>query len=172
MLDVNNRGTVVGYYSDGGLPRGYIYADGVYTYPIDVVPTDPSLPPGATWLEGINERGQIAGAVTDYVSYSKAFVMEPDGALTWYVPEVPGDPDPGMGFFDLNDHGQAVGAAIAGGPGDLTYIGWLMDRGEDVFFTNIPDASDSWIRGINNRGDMVGLFLDSAGNQHGVIIRR
>ena len=55
-LDVNNAGTVVGFYSDGGYPRGFIYEDGVYDYPIDIQPPNPDAPIASTWLEGINNR--------------------------------------------------------------------------------------------------------------------
>ena len=41
---------------------------------------------------------------------------------------------PGSGFFDLNDHGQAVGTAIAGNGSSLTFIAWLRDGDEDVLF--------------------------------------
>jgi uncharacterized membrane protein len=57
-LDINNRGQIVGVYSDGETAHGFLLDKGVFTR-ID--------PPGASFTEavGINGRGQIVGFYLD-----------------------------------------------------------------------------------------------------------
>jgi uncharacterized membrane protein len=66
--DVNARGEVVGFYSDGSRAYGWVLAKGAYAT-VDV--------PGSfnTWAYGINARGQVVGVYTDE-SGMHGFVLE------------------------------------------------------------------------------------------------
>ena len=159
---INNAGTIVGIYTEVYPPtyRGFKLEDGVLTYPIDVPPPDPGLPVGVTDIHEINEKGQIVGSVTDFATYSFAFIMEPDGTINYYPPE--DTLSHNSAFRGINNRGQAVGS--------LDGMLWLYDRGENVLF-DVPGAYYSTINGIGAEGTMFG-WTDTGNGIHGVMISR
>ena len=144
---INNAGIIVGVYTEIYPPvwRGFKLEDGVFTYPIDVPPPDIGLPSGSTDVHEINEKGQIVGSVSDFATYSFAFMIEPDGTINYFPPE---DTTFNFSAFrGINNRGQMVGS--------LDNNLWLYDRGENVLF-EIPGADYSTINGIGADGTMFG----------------
>ena len=159
---INNAGVVVGIYTEVFPPvyRGFKWEDGVFTYPIDVPPPDPGLPTGSTDIHEINERGQIVGSVTDFATYTFAFIMAPDGTITYYPPA--DLLSHRSAFRGINNRGQAVGS-LDGRP-------WLYDRGENVLF-EVPGGIYSTINGIGADGTMFG-WTYTGDAVHGMMISR
>ena len=58
----------------------------------------------------------------------------------------------------ISDHGQMVGSAVV--EGSLGLTGWFSD-GDRGRFLNVPGASETTADDINNRGDVVGAFVES-----------
>ena len=128
-----------------------------------------------TAVLGINSRGQIVGGYVDAAGTVRSFLLD-DGVFT------PIDhPDAGVIgtlALGLNDRGQIVGFYIdADGRGH----GFLFDKGRGAgrdkgVFTTIdhPDAGSepgtgTVPFGINDRGRIVGAYLDAGAKAHGFV---
>jgi len=118
-LGINNRGAVVGYFSDINGPhptRGFRRnADGIFEPPIN----------------------------------------DPDGASAQYPYTVP---------TGINNSGVIGGYYF--NPSDLSTRGFLRDDGIFQDFYAHP-GNDTYVLGINNKGDLVGRFVNSQGVYHG-----
>jgi probable HAF family extracellular repeat protein len=177
-FDINDRGTIVGIYSRDlvRLQSFLRRPNGAFTT-IDV--------PGAanTFASGINNRGAVVGCYLEDDVSPHGFLLE-RGIVT--VIDPPGANQDmtscNIQAFDINDRGQIVGyyPDVQG-----TFHGFLYDNGR---FTTIdhPDASDSARSGacdgmgfaasaafgIDNRGRVVGQYVDPAGVLHGYLWER
>jgi uncharacterized membrane protein len=186
-FDVNDRGTAVGFYAAGEID-GDFAVHGFLRRPNGTITTVDV--PGAlsTVASGINNRGAVVGNFVDsdgghgfLLDRGEVTPIDPPGAI-------PKDPnaspvDGNIAAFDINDRNQIVGFyPDANG----TFHGFLYDRGR---FTTIdhPDASDagrsgggcdgkgfaaSAAFGINNRGQVVGQYVDDDGVLHGYVWER
>jgi uncharacterized membrane protein len=126
-----------------------------------------------TAVLGINRRGQMVGGYVDAEGTVRSFLLD-DGVFTPIE-----HPDAGAATiaFGLNDRSQVVGTYIdADGRGH----GFLHDMGRGVrdegVFTTIdhPDAGSepgtgTAAFGINNRGRIVGDYIDAGGTAHGFV---
>jgi probable HAF family extracellular repeat protein len=158
---INEQGEIVGGYflasMRGGSERGFLDSSGVFT----------SLQfPSAETTEtnGINNTGQIVGDFSDANFNQHGFVLR-DGVFQ--VIDVPSGTN-GTVAFGVNDLGQIVGDYFTGEFIAGTH-GFLLDAG--VFNTiDVPflGSFNTVVRGINNRGDLVGFFSDRQG-EHGFI---
>jgi probable HAF family extracellular repeat protein len=124
-------------------------------------------------VSDINNRGQIVGYYDDAgFAGGGGFLRDPNGHITDI--RYPGAPFTNV--HSINDHGQAVGAYLE--PGAAPNPDGTIPRGtvhgfvwEDGQFRTIdvPGATYTQAFGINNRGQIVGGYRDSAGNQHGFL---
>jgi len=151
---INNNGQIVGSYRDSVGTHGFLYRDGSFT-PIDV-PGSGTVNGAATRANGINAAGEIVGdfdsstGTHGYLYSGGVFTIIdfPDSYFTQ--------------AFGINARGQIVGSmAFPGVGGDS---GFVYSRG---IFTPLNDpASNSGgdlvtiALGINNAGQIVGLFTD------------
>jgi hypothetical protein len=146
---INDRGQIVGYYRDSMGGHGFVLEDGVFT-PIDV--------PGAldTHPWGINNAGLIVGTYSITRDSLLGFVLDQGEFAEFTGP----DGNPALPF-DVNDQGQIVGST--GGHG------FLYDHGRfrliDVPFEEASPGS-TVVNGINNRGQMTGVYSDAFGHGH------
>jgi uncharacterized membrane protein len=150
VLDINNRGQIVGTYVDaqgltrGGFTHGFLIDDdGVFTT-IDV----PG--PSETEILGINDRGQMVGTFADASGIARGFLLD-DGVFTTIdAPDAAAE----TALFDINNRGQMVGAYQ---DTEGTPHGVLVDKG---IFTTIdpPGAFQATAIDINDRGQIVGFF--------------
>jgi uncharacterized membrane protein len=159
---INNRGQVVGIYSDVDrqVPlrflRGYIYDDGRF---IRIDAPDVSN----TTLNDINDRGQSTGQAFDSADPQNthyAFLRERDGTFT-RLPDVPGAVQ--TIHIGLNNRGQTA-ATAAFLSADGTFVTLRAFRYDDGKPTRIavPGAVSTFATAINDRGHMVGYYTDPA----------
>jgi uncharacterized membrane protein len=159
---INNRGQVVGIYSDVDrqVPlrflRGYIYEDGRFTR-IDA--------PGVsnTALNDINDRGQSTGQAFDSADPRNshyAFLRERDGTIT-RLPDVAGAVQ--TIHIGLNNRRQtAATAAFLSADGTfVTLRAFRYDDGEPTRIA-VPGAVSTFATAINDRGHIVGYYTDPA----------
>jgi uncharacterized membrane protein len=164
---------MMGAPSDGGdatplTGHGFLLDKGVFTT------IDHPDAVDETAVVGINSRGQILGGYVDAEGTVHSFLLD-DGVFT---PIEHTDVGPATLALGLNDRGQIVGFYIdADGRGH----GFLFDKGrgarrdKGVFSTiDHPDAGSepgtgTAAFGINNRGRIVGLYIDAGGKSHGFV---
>jgi hypothetical protein len=79
--------------------------------------------------------------------------------------------------WDMNNAGDVVG--VWGKPGDhnpividgIPFHGFLRDRQGNFISIDYPGSIDTHAFGINERGDIVGSYVDASFNVHGFIAR-
>jgi YD repeat-containing protein len=159
---INNRGQVVGIYSDVDrqVPlrflRAYIYEAGRFTR-IDA----PDV--STTTLNDINDRGQSVGQAFDAADPQNthyAFLRERDGTLT-RLPDVPGARQ--TIHIGLNNRGQTA-ATAAFLSADGTFVTLRVYRYDERERTRIavPGSVSTFATAINDRGHIVGYYTDPA----------
>ena len=129
--------------------HGFLWDDGKYRT-IDVRGAE------ATFVLGINDRGQMVGSYIDDEGAYHGFVRGRHGRVTT-LPDVPGG-DPTMGGTqpaNINNRGQIVGLTYDSQGGSR---GFLMDDGEVTMIDAAPDAVFTRPLDINNRGRIVGDY--------------
>jgi probable HAF family extracellular repeat protein len=153
-IDINDRGQVVGVYSntrpdisanDNQDRRGFLLDRGRYVR-LDF--------PGslASQAFDINDRGQVVGEYQDADGVFHGYVWEPGRFKTI---DVPGQPS--TAATGINNRGQ-----ITGGTGPVAArVGFLLDRGRFTTFT-VPGAQATYPFGINDQGQIVGFSVLSA----------
>lgn len=160
---VNDLGVVTGFYTDSaGNYHGFVWRHGK----LDTVDGPDSVD---TLLGDANNANVVVGNWGDFTTQHAA--LHPIGTTEWItLPDIEGKPfNLGDG---INDLGLAVGAA---GEGNLnsasSFVGWIWDGYKYSFFT-VPGASGTYgtqPNGINDRGQIVGLFDDASGDTHGFL---
>jgi probable HAF family extracellular repeat protein len=149
--------------------HGYLLDKGVFTT------IDHPDAVAETVVTAINNRGQIVGQYFDADGTEHGFLLD-DGVFTTI--DHPDAGPLGTAPIGLNDRGQIVGfyADADGGPNH----GFLLDKGrgfrrEGVFTTiDHPDAGSApgtgtAAVGIDNRGRIVGFYLDDEPTGHGFV---
>jgi probable HAF family extracellular repeat protein len=142
---VNDSGSVVGYYLDSqyGNTHGFLYAGGVYTTIDD--------PEGTTFPQGINNSGEITGAVAVSLSEDYGFTYV-DGVFTTF--SYPGG-NGQTGGQGINNHNEIVGIYTTGGT-----AGFLDNNGSFSTF-NYPGADDTFPHAISDSGAIAGFYTAS-----------
>ena len=151
-LGVNDRGQVVGDYllPDGSI-HGYRWSNGRF------ITIDGPGGADAT-LTGINERGDIIGAYpSGPTSRLNGFLLRKGRYHTFAVRGVRHTLPLG-----INDRGQVAGYTITGDDLITGARGFLYAKGLDSPLTRIdvPGASITGVTGIDNRGRLVGLYVN------------
>lgn len=151
---INEHGDIAGaYLDDSNQLHGFADEDGDFST-IEV--------PGSTWTgaNGINDKGVIVGAYQTDIDHG--FTVYKDKLDLLDHP----DGEYGTSCIGINSHGDIVGwYGVTSGE-----HGFLLHKGE---YSNIdaPDARSTYAWGINGRRDIVGVFVDDLGNQHGFLAR-
>jgi probable HAF family extracellular repeat protein len=134
----------------------FLYTDGVYsTLSIPGVPD-----PGANSANGINDRGQIVGSVSDPLlnsstgsNSSTGFVYSGGVATILNIPGATGE----AGAFGINNAGQIVGVSIDAATGNKN--SFVYSGGVYAPFSVPGHSGDTEATGINDRGQIVGGII-------------
>ena len=155
---MNNSGQMVGTYQDSaGLHSFLRSSDGVTYTTINF--------PGAsrTTVAGINNLGQVVGGYTNGGA-THGFLRGADGTFTSFdAPQATPDTSPSA----INDRGEIVGTRFSA---FATVYGFLRSADGSTYTTiSLPQASATFVRGINNDGEAVGWYAvgGSSGPQRG-----
>ena len=178
VTGINDSGQLVGYYTavtntpipngvaETSVNYGFVYTNGTFTT-ID----NPNSGTFGTWLDGINNSGQILGYYQDASGVNHGFV-DTNGAFTTISdpnalsgPFVLQGPLDGTFVNGFNDFGQVVGYYYLA-DGDIQAVEYT-----NAGFTNLngPDGGQESLTGINDLGELVGTddagaFADINGN--------
>ena len=169
LLGINDHGIAVGFYTNSANNnRGYTY--NIHTHKYGRV----RAPGSSTGLNGtsltaaaINNHGTIAGFYVNGKGVTVAFVKRTNGqfvTIAWKGATM-------TQAFGINDSGEVVGAYQLGTGSSATSWGFTWKNGH---FTKVNDPhglGSTLINGVNDRGDLVGFYTDSAGNTDGFLAR-
>lgn len=160
LLGVNDEDQAAGFYNDAqGNAHGYVYSifGGRFR---------PVMVPGAASVTaaGINNRGDVAGFFASAAGATDGFLRTAGGHVTTLA-------FPGASMTQatgVNDLDEVVGNYQVGSGGSAVTHGftWSPRHG----FKTVDDPLGSGgtvINGVNNAGDLVGFYTDSAGNTDG-----
>jgi hypothetical protein len=162
LLGVNDSGVAVGFWADAnGNSHGYLVNTNTGTFsPV----TDPSAPGASLTAAAINDSGHIAGFYTSQGGNTDGFLMAGNTFIDLTVPGASSTM-----AFGVNGGDEVVGAYTAAGGGGATHgFSWTLGGG----FQTIDDphgVGTTTINGVNDAGDLVGFYTDSAGNTHGML---
>ncbi len=152
---INDKGTIVGNYGvlSGGVD-GFVFENGVFT---DVpVPDSPFV-----FLYGINNRGVAVGSYySQDFSASYGLLYAPDGTLTTLPDPVSGASH--VAAFGINDAGTIVGSVDG--------HGFILRKGVYTLFDFPGAAHGTSLHGINNAGQIIGIWSDAAYHAHSFIL--
>jgi hypothetical protein len=158
LIGVNNSDLAVGFYNDThGDSHGYTYDITTGTFSADI-----NFPAAmSTVTAAINNSDEIAGFYTDSLGVIHGFI-DNGGVFTSVDPAGATETE----LLGINDNGLADGFADIGG----VMHGILYDSLTKTFTLLDPSGSDgTTLNGINDAGDVVGFFVDAAGNTDGLL---
>jgi hypothetical protein len=159
LIGVNNANLAVGFYNDiHGNSHGYTYDIATGTFSADI--NDPNAV--STVTAAINNSDEIAGFYTDKTTGAIEGFIDNGGSFT--TVSAPGAAETEL--LGINDNGLADGFADIGG----VMQGILYNSLTKTFTLLDPSGSDgTTLNGINDAGDVVGFFVDAAGNTDGLL---
>jgi probable HAF family extracellular repeat protein len=149
---INNRGQVVGFYATADLVR-HCFLWGAGSFQTIDVPATPQ-----TTCYGINNLGQIVGSYSDSAGLLHDFLWNAGTLVELNVPGMP------VAIGGINDRGQIVGSYRDGGSAHC----FLWERGA-LRFLSAANITDALCYDINNRDQIAGAFVDSAGNSGSIL---
>jgi len=164
LLGVNDSDVAVGFYTDAnGNNHGYEYNIGSNRYSSV---TDPSLPGASLTAAAINDEGDVAGFYTNSAGTTDGFLKTHHGQFIDLA--VPGAAS--TMALGVNGSDEVVGVYTVGSASTAAMHGftWTPQHG----FSTVDDphgAGTTTINGVNDRGQLVGFYVDSAGNTDGFI---
>jgi probable HAF family extracellular repeat protein len=127
--------------------------------------------PGATETDSyaINNAGTIAGDYVDSSGTQHGMILSAKGKLTSFDNKIcqnTGGVTGSTAVFGINKSNAVAGWCLSTKTG--LPIGWVYANKK---FTTIafPKAPQTVATGINDNGDVVGFFVDSAGTAHGFV---
>jgi uncharacterized membrane protein len=159
--DINNRGEVVGSYTDAEqVNHGFLHdASGFHTIDYPGQSENPS-----TGAAAINDKGAIVGLFGVYFgpgSSQSSFLLQ-DGHFTEII-------FPGAALTQaasINNEGEIAGVyATLGSDNALIFHGFYWNEG--MFSTvEYPGATGTSLNGINDSGISIGIYEDAIGLSH------
>ena len=162
LLGVNNSGVAVGFYNDS---KGHAHAYKVNqaTRKYAAIKVSGAVSAAAT---GINNRGDIVGFATNSGGNTFSWLLK-SGHLT--AVQFPGGSD--TQALGVNGKDQIVGSYLDGA---AVMHGFVLTNplGPVSHWKTIDDPNgigSTVVNGINNNGDLVGFYTDSAGNVDGML---
>ena len=119
----------------------------------------------STFLFQDNSSGQVAGYYTGSDGNSHSLIYNSAGGTWTTIPDAPGG-YPFNAAGGINDHGQLAGNYSTDPTAASNLVGWLYDIKTNTYtpFTD-PNANSygTATYGMNNNGDIAGLYNDTGG---------
>lgn len=163
ILGLNDSGYAVGFYADKkGINHGFMLNQSSGTFTA-------VTPPGAANVtaSAINNNGDIVGFYS-YGSSETIGFLDRNGKFSTF--SYPGSTV--VMPFGVNDHDDIVGGYAIGSAAH----GFLLENPvTKAKFQTIDDPNGigtTTLNGINDRLNMVGFYVDSAGNTDGMLVER
>ncbi len=164
LLGVNNSDVAVGFWTDAnGNNHGYKF--NINTKRFTVV-TDPGAPGASLTAAAINSGGDIAGFYTNPATGTTDGFLKYHGKFTDLA--VPGAS--ATTALGVNDRDEVVGTYTVGTGSDAVMHGFTWTPGGGFVSIDDPHGmGTTTINGVNNAGDLVGFYVDAAGNTDGML---
>src|SRR5271165_4144390 len=164
LLGVNDENVAVGFYTDGaGTNHGYEY--NIRSNHFSSV-VDPNAPAASLTAAAINDEGDVAGFYTNPAGTTDGFLKTHHGQFIDLA--VPGAASTMALGVDGSDEVVGVYTVGSGSTAAMHGFTWTARRG----FSTVDDplgAGTTTINGVNDRGQLVGFYVDSAGNTDGFL---
>jgi hypothetical protein len=161
-LGVNDEGIVVGFYNDdNNTSHGYEY--NIWTRQFSTV-VDPNSPGASLTAAATNDRGDVAGFYTNPTTGNTDGFLLRDGQFIDLA--VSGAPT--TMALGVNNNDEVVGVYTPSGTTALHEFTWTPRHG----FTTVDDprgTGTTTINGVNDRGQLVGFYVDGNGNTDGFL---
>lgn len=161
LLGVNDSGVAVGFWTDAN-GNNHGYQVNVNTSAFSPV-TNPNAPGASLTATAINSGGHIAGFYTSQSGNTDGFLMAGNTFIDLSVPGASSTM-----AFGVNGNDQVVGAYTADASAATHGFSWTLGGG----FQTVDDPhgmGTTTINGVNDVGDLVGFYTDSAGNTDGML---
>jgi len=164
LLGVNDSDVAVGFWTDAN-GNNHGYTVNVNTGKFSAV-TDPNAPGASLTAAAINSGGGIAGFYTNPANANTDGFLESGGEFIDL--SVPGASS--TMALGVNDDDEVAGTYTVGSGSGAAVHGftWTLVGG----FQSIDDPhgmGTTTINGLNDAGDLVGFYVDSAGNTDGML---
>ncbi len=161
LLGVNDHGIAAGFYTDAqGNNHGYLYSLRRHRFRVVTVRGATSVTAAA-----INNTGGVAGFFTSSSGATDGFLLLHGKRLITL--SFPGASS--TMALGVSDEDEVVGVYVpASNPNALDGFTWTPRCG----FTTVNDpdgVGTTTINGVNDHGDLVGFYVDSAGNTDGML---
>jgi hypothetical protein len=159
VTGLNNKGDTVGFWVNGaGTNRDFVEWNGVFTSYTD--PHTPKMAGSVNQLLGINDSGIAVGFYVDKNGVNHPVKLNQRTGR--FSPVTARGLEPNSVATGINDRGDISGLTVTSS-GDF---GWLIHRGHVSAF-NYPAGSNTMALGLNAHDEIVGSFVDGAGDTHG-----
>ncbi|HEX4113832.1 MAG TPA: hypothetical protein VH020_14970 [Stellaceae bacterium] len=150
-VGINDSGVIVGSYA--------VQNGSQYNWHGFIRATDGTIttfdPPGAeqSWPSGINSSGVISGSYDNGKTKTRGYLRAQDGTYTTFVIK-----EGATGIYNMlpvNDRGEVAGTL----ENDSGYYGFLRTVDGKIRTIEVEGATDTFVSGINDRGELVGDYV-------------
>jgi hypothetical protein len=167
---ISDQGTIVGQYNAGGVVHGFTYADGVWSYPIDVPARffDNLGSPRHTLGVGISAQGDLVGCFHEdglTMTTMHGWLQRNGQFIELMTPHAPGDTtshDPDTMNNGVSATGMVVGFYFSSG------VSYVADEAGIATTFTVDGNLFTLAWGVNARGDVVGYYGTNPANTVGV----
>jgi hypothetical protein len=162
LLGVNDSGVAAGFWTDAnGNNHGYLVNINTGTFSSV---TDPNASSASLTAAAINDNGDIAGFYTSQNGNTDGFLVE---GHTFTDLSVPGASSTMALGVNVND--EVVGTYTVGSGSSAAMYGFSWTPGGGFQRIDPYGMGTTTINGVNDAGDLVGFYVDSAGNTDGLL---
>jgi hypothetical protein len=155
LLGLNDHDQAAGYYADAaGIDHPYIFDNNGGVFLVITIPAAV----GGAQATGINNDGSISGFYIDGAGVNRGFLIFKGQFTTLNFP--------GSTFtqaFGLNNKDEVVGVYMVG---SATH-GFIFDDGRFESVDDPEGVGTTTVNGVNDRVELVGFYVDRAGNTDG-----
>jgi hypothetical protein len=162
LLGVNDHDVAVGFYTDAnGNNHGYEYNIGEQRFSTVTEAGVTNLTAAA-----INDAGDVAGFYVNSAGTTDGFLKTHHGQFIDLA--VPGASS--TMALGVNNYDEVVGVYMVGTGSNAQLHGFTWTRGGGFHTVDDPHGiGTTTINGVNDHGQLVGFYVDSAGNTDGLL---